>query len=151
MLNMDAQAFKFTFFSNFFEPKSENRIEFERKIPIETIKTTEKRKILGQIGNSNSVPKKFRPVTERNYRIPVASSGKLNSTRKINSEAQPIRCKSYLQNRKSIENLETHSNNHLPKINKNIKLLPVIHHYKKVINYPEDVINSIKFNVKHRN
>ena len=137
---MDSQAFKFTFYVKQIDTKKENKHEIIGKPPSSARHPSQPRPALSKILNPNCIIHKARPLTQRNQRIVIKPRS--NSKSPIeNSELEMLRSKSYLNNRESRENFKITKKN--PKSCSILKLLPVLHHFKKPIHSSDHFLHSV--------
>ena len=125
---MDTQGFKFTFYFQPFEPKSENFYEGAQVKTATSRNLMKNRPILGQILNQNTTSKSYRPTTQRNTRVVIRNPCSESLKSKDRNPDLP-RSQSYLHNLRTVEIL---------------RLLPVLHHHKKHSHHPDLFVHSIK-------
>ena len=140
---MDTQGFKFTFYFQPFEPKSENFYEGAQVKTATSRNLMKNRPILGQILNQNTTSKSYRPTTQRNTRVVIRNPCSESLKSKDRNPDLP-RSQSYLHNLRTVENADNFLQKRNPKSCNILRLLPVLHHHKKHSHHPDLFVHSIK-------
>ena len=140
---MDTHGFKFTFYLQPFEPKSENLCECAQVKTTTSRKLIQNRPILGQIQNSNTNLRTNRPRTQRNTRVLLTNPRSESRKEKVNT-TEMLRSKSYLNNLHAVDTTENLLQKRNPKSCNAIRLFPVLHHYKRPPHQCDLFVSSLR-------